>query len=54
MSMPPPRTLGHDHHEKLGHAERGQISNARLKIGDELGGHIVAGMPDGIATIVKP
>jgi len=49
MSTPPPETLGMT---TAKHWATGTGSNLEraLKIGDELGGHIVAGHADGIAT----
>jgi hypothetical protein len=46
------RDARHDHGKALGQRHRLNLERA-LKIGDELGGHIVAGHADGIATIVK-
>ncbi len=45
------RDARHDHGEALARRYQTQ-SGARVKIGDELGGHIVAGHADGIASIV--
>ena len=47
------RDAGHDHGEALGASARRLNLERALKIGDELGGHIVAGHADGIATIVS-
>ena len=46
------RDARHDHGQALGKGTKLNLERA-LKIGDELGGHIVAGHADGIATIVK-